>query len=138
MGVGNDLNGDDGAGLLVCDKMEKMEGVKTAITFTAPENFVDDAIAFKPDRVVLIDAADWGGFAGEVCELSMDTIQKAHFSTHRAPLKIIRDRLAKKKILFSVVGIQAKTIGLGEQMSKEVRKACLLLAENILAFRSVR
>ncbi len=134
--VGNDLNGDDGAGLIVHEGIEGIPKMKSVFAYTAPENFTDDIIDYAPERAVLVDAADFGAEHGTVANISLDSIQQSHFSTHRAPFKILADALAKDGIPFSIVGIQVRDTGLGMPMTDKVLKACEGLVKDIKRARA--
>ena len=58
--VGNELNGDDAAGAMASRLIGKPDGMQVIFAHTAPENFLDEIMEYKPDRVVLVDAADFG------------------------------------------------------------------------------
>jgi len=122
--VGNSLRSDDGAGPYIFSKLEADGPLKVINAGFAPENIIDEVIEIKPDRIVIIDAADFGGFPGEIRMVSAEDIPEISLSTHMVSLKVIAKILSedtKAEILF--LGIQPKSVSLGEGLSKEVKSS---------------
>jgi len=128
--VGSELSGDDALGRKLAGLLAGLKDPDLQIlyTSTAPENFLDELIMFKPKRVVVVDAGDFGGRPGEIRQLDPADLQSAHISTHRAPMKMFTARLAGENIPTTYIAVQAKQTGLGEPMSAEVREAAVKLA----------
>ena len=123
--VGNELNGDDGFGARLFDKLKNVESPRLQVIYaaTAPENFIDVVLEFKPELVVVFDAADFHGTPGEVRQLSLDDIESTSFSTHRSPMKLFSRFFSKRGIPVKFIGVQVRKTGLGEKMTREVEKA---------------
>ncbi len=121
LGIGNEMNGDDAVGIYVARKI-KCKGWKSIDCATVPENFVGEIYRYKPDKVVIVDAADMNLKAGEVRRISKDKIGKATFSTHSVPLSLFISHLQKlMNTEVFLIGIQPKSM-YGE-MSEEVKRA---------------
>jgi len=131
--IGNELNGDDGAGRLVYVRLKRLRSAQVIYAHTAPENFLDEIIAFRPHSVVVIDAADYGGTPGEIRLLPVKAVQSAHFSTHRAPLKLFISQLGEHGLTVNIVGIQVMNTCLGEPLSGPVKKSVDNLVKKILS-----
>ncbi|MHC1579459.1 MAG: hydrogenase 3 maturation endopeptidase HyCI [Candidatus Alkanophagales archaeon] len=123
-GVGNELRGDDAAGRLVAERLEGFEcgiAVRSFAVGVAPENFTGVLRGLKPSHVVIVDAADFGGRAGDVRVIGEDEIMEGAPSTHTVSLgvlaKYIRMRYGCEVV---VIGIQPKTLS-GTGVSPEVR-----------------
>jgi hydrogenase 3 maturation protease len=104
LGIGNTLRSDDGAGSVLASRIK--DGVSFLVWDAGlnPENYLNRIIKEKPDSLVIIDAADFGGKAGEFRISEADQIQTSNlFSTH-----------------IIVLIIQPKTIALGDTLSPEV------------------
>jgi len=131
--VGNELNGDDGFGKRLYDRIEDLGSPRLQVIYasTAPENFIDEILEFSPDLVAVFDAADFGGKPGEVRELSLGDLESTSFSTHRAPMKLFSKFFESKKIPVKFIGVQARETGLGERMSGEVENAVFEVAARI-------
>lgn len=132
--VGNSLRSDDGIGIYIAKHIEKCK--KNIIILNAdskPENIIDKAVQIKPQKVVIIDAADFGGRAGEIRLIKKTDIQSASLSTHSFSLSIIAGIIEEDTgadVFF--LGIQPRSVRLGEGLSKSVRKA----AEKIISCMS--
>jgi len=127
-GVGNRMRGDDGIGPKVIEELEKTHSNEKDILLldaqANPENFVRDIENFKPDKLIIIDAVEMDGFAGEVRQIDYHTIKKEAMSTHKLPLTLFIDFMQRKmkfKLLF--FGVQPKTIGFNKRMTGPVKRS---------------
>lgn len=64
--VGNTLRRDDGVGPYISKKLVEGSSLKIIACETRPENFLEEVVRLKPGQIFVIDAADFGGLAGEV------------------------------------------------------------------------
>ncbi len=133
--VGNELSGDDGLGAAVARGLAGLPGAQVIYAHTAPENFIDEVIAYRPERVVIVDAADFGGRPGEIRLIDSKAVQAAHFSTHRAPMRLLLGRLEAAGIGVALVGVQAAGMGLGEPMCSEVEYAARAIIGGVKSYR---
>ncbi len=123
--VGNSLRSDDGVGIYIAEQVKKCK--KYIIILNAdskPENIIDRVVQVKPHKVIIIDAADFGGRAGEIRLIKKTDIQNISLSTHSFSLNIIARIIEEDtgaKVFF--LGIQPRSVRLGEGLSKSVRKA---------------
>lgn len=65
--IGNRFRSDDGVGPFIARQIKKSK--KNVIVINAedkPENIIDRAIQLKPCKVIIIDAANFGGMPGEI------------------------------------------------------------------------
>ena len=115
VGVGSDLRGDDAAGLRAASRLAAWAartGTTRLAAFAggaAPENFTGEIARFKPDCVVLVDAAHLGpGRApGEIDLIAPEQVGGLAFSTHMLPVPIFLDYLrATTGCRTLVIGIQ--------------------------------
>ena len=107
MGIGNELNGDDAAGVLTTRLVRSLiEGkqypkgrdVRADGSFffgshsviieagLAPENFTGVLRRFRPDFILLLDAAQFGNEPGHVAVIDVDQAGGFGASTHLQPL----------------------------------------------------
>lgn len=123
--VGNSLRSDDGVGTYIFDQIKKCkENIIILNADNKPENIIDQVVQIKPQRVIIIDAADFGGRAGEIRLIRKNDIQNTSLSTHSFSLNIIARIIEEDtgaEVLF--FGIQPRSVRLGEGLSKSVRKA---------------
>lgn len=126
--VGNTLRSDDGVGPYIASRLKVHERVAVIDAGTRPENVIDEASSLKPDMIIIIDAADFGGVPGEMRLIPEELIPETTVSTHSIPLCVITQLLRNDthaSVFF--IGIQAKTMALGESLSPEVKKAADML-----------
>jgi hydrogenase 3 maturation protease len=113
VGVGSDLRGDDAAGLRVAARLAAW-AVRTGSTRlaafvggAAPENFTGEISRFKPDCLVLVDAAHLGRRPGELALIAPEQVGGLAFSTHMLPVPFfLRYLEATTGCRSVVIGIQ--------------------------------
>ncbi|KXB01034.1 hypothetical protein AKJ44_03010 [candidate division MSBL1 archaeon SCGC-AAA261F17] len=126
VGVGNDLRGDDAAGVKVVRNLkEELNSHKLLIIDAgpAPENFISKIRDFNPTHVILIDAVDFGEEPGKIAHVNPEDIVGQATSTHRLPLSILmnylRERTGAEVIL---IGIQSAQVKMGSEMTAQVEE----------------
>lgn len=130
VGIGNTLKGDDGAGCIVCERLRDSLGGLVIDAGTVPENYIGPIIDKRPDVLVVVDAIDFGGSAGEVRIFAPRELSSAAFSTHTLSPRLFVDVICKSiptEVWF--VGIQAGQTRLGEGLSSQVEEAAVVVAE---------
>lgn len=128
LGIGSELRGDDIAGMLIAQKLEKTfkksESVKVFFGGTAPENLTGELRKFEPSHIIMIDSADTSEAPGTISFIDPEIVGGVSFSTHMMPIKIMVDFLAQDlKCKSLIVGIQPRSIHFGVKPSKEVLKS---------------
>jgi len=136
LGVGNELQADDAAGLLVIRALTARLGSSPVVLLleggVAPENFTGKIRKFAPKRVIIVDAADMDAEAGVVDWVGLDQIDGFSASSHIMPLSVLAKFLSEDMgCLVNVIGIQAQTLEMGEAVSLPVQKAAHQLAEGL-------
>ncbi|MCX8170900.1 MAG: hydrogenase maturation peptidase HycI [Candidatus Bathyarchaeota archaeon] len=126
LGVGNVLRGDDALGPeFISRLMGKLpKKVKLIDGGVMPENFIGHIRRFKPSHVLLIDAADFGGKPGEIRLIPPEQISSVALSTHSIPLHILAELIGRyvgAKVM--LLGVEPKSLNLGEDVSPEVKKS---------------
>jgi len=142
LGIGHEWRGDDAAGLLFARDLEKriaspgtsaskdgkawlvMEGAE------APENQTGRIRAFRPDLIVLVDAARGGRTPGKVYLIDKDLIAEEDLSSHRIPLSFLV-RFLEDSIgaLVMFIGIEPESMAWQAPLSPAVRKTVAELVE---------
>jgi hydrogenase 3 maturation protease len=127
IGVGNEMKGDDGIGIRIANQLQQdglPEGV-LIIPAEVPENYIQPIIKHKPELLILVDASDFQGKAGDIRAIKDDEVSKVFTSTHSIPLVLFLEAIRKDvpdmKTVF--LGIQPKSTHFGEPVSQEVREA---------------
>ena len=129
--LGSTLRADDGVGPYVCAHVKfGRPDLRLLDAGTTPESIAQTAIDWKPEKVILIDAAHFGGAAGEVRVIPLEGInQHTVISTHSFPLSvtfsIVREDTGAELV---VVGVQAKSLDYKEGLSPEVEKTASEIA----------
>ena len=134
--VGNPLRSDDGVGPYIAAHAKRPKnGIIILDAGERPEDIVGKAIEIRPERVVIIDAADFAGEPGEVRAIPEEFMQENPISTHRFPLRVI-SRLVTEDTGARVdfICIQPESVGFGEGLSDTVRSS----AEEIVMMLSAR
>ena len=86
VGIGNELNGDDAAGVLILRILKRRLPVDKRIQLLegsiAPENYASTISRFSPDWLWLVDAADFRENPGSLKLIDLDRIEIGVPSTH--------------------------------------------------------
>lgn len=128
MGVGNDLRGDDSAGLaavreiiargLTSDHFLALEGGP------APENVTATLRKFQPEVVIFLDAAHMDEPPGSIRWIELNTIDGMSASSHSLPLSILAEFVELDLgCTVQALGIQPAQNEVGEALSEPVRRA---------------
>ena len=122
--VGSRSRGDDIFGPLVAKRIAGKVAAEVIDAENVPENYLGKIAKLKPDVVLLIDAAHFGGEPGQVRLLEPQNLQESSFSTHSASLKLIEDYFqaeCQSKVL--MLAVQPKHVRFGVPPSPEVTAA---------------
>jgi hydrogenase 3 maturation protease len=141
LGVGNDMNGDDGAGVSVvrqlAARMPATPGVLLIDGGTAPENFTGPLRRFRPDLVVEIDAADHGEAPGTAAWIDWRDADGMSASTHTLPPSVLATFLSNDLgCRVTLLGIQPATLETGQCLSPAVAAAVSKLVERLCTWLS--
>jgi hydrogenase 3 maturation protease len=137
VGVGQELNGDDAAGVLVAQALLRQQRAGSSdaprpVPFTllvveaahAPENCTGAIRRFAPDIVILVDAAEMGDPPGTVRWLDWRDTSGLGASTHTLSLYLMAKYLAADLACdIGLIGIQPQDTSLGAAVSSVVRRA---------------
>jgi len=125
LGIGNTLRSDDGVGSILAARIEGKVPWIVYDVGESPENYLGKIIKDKPDNIIIIDAVDFCGEAGEFRVLEAADIKTANlFSTHNASLSLTINYLQNNlKVDIIILIIQPKDISFGDKLSPEVEQA---------------
>lgn len=124
VGVGNEMRADDGIGIFLAGNLEKELGNPEGIMIIktqVPENFIKPILDFRPEKIIILDSADFKGKPGEFRVIKEHEIMEFLISTHNMPLTVFLKALEKLEAEKTLIGIQPKNLDFGEGLSKEVR-----------------
>ena len=121
IGTGNTLRGDDGAGPAL---IELLQGEVRAGLLDAgeiPESYLGRILGANAETIVLIDAADFGGAAGDIAVLETEDLAGCSLSTHGLPLDLFFRYLKENsRADMFALGIQPAQIDFGASMTPEI------------------
>jgi hydrogenase 3 maturation protease len=95
VGIGNEFNGDDAAGVLVarqlaeCNHKFQAGQVLVIDAGQVPENIVGSLRRFEPGVVLLVDAAQMGQSPGTVALVPLESVTGMSASSHSLPLSML-------------------------------------------------
>lgn len=121
--VGNVMRSDDGFGLAVCDEL-RARGIEVIASGPDISEILDRLQGL--DRLVLVDAVDFGGEPGSLIVRSMEELDTMEIrtSTHSLSpiqfLRLVRELTGYPREVL-IVGVQPKKLEIGEGLSEEVR-----------------
>ncbi len=124
--VGNSLMGDDGAGPLLCERMEAapVPGWTVVDGGSMPENVTYAVKAMKPRRLLIVDVATLGLAPGEMRFVDKERIRAMGIaSTHNLPLSFLMDELEQEIEQVVFLGIQPQEVGFCLPVTDAVREA---------------
>ena len=139
LGIGNTLNGDDGIGIYVTEKLNKSlkeieEGSEPAkSTGTSrqlvainggitPEDYTSTIRQHSPDKLILVDAADMGLSPGSYRIIPLEKIGVMHFSTHDMPLALFISYVGDFCREVVLIGIQPEKMDFSAPLSSIVQR----------------
>jgi hydrogenase 3 maturation protease len=134
MGVGNELNGDDAAGMAVVRAAKRSLGtVDTVLWIEAgptPESFSGPVCRYKPDLLLVIDAARLELRPGQIAWIQLEEIDGVSAFTHGLPLSLLAGYImAETGCQFGMLGIQVEQTELGRPISVPVIRAVKRVTE---------
>ncbi len=135
VGLGDRMKSDDGAGCLAAEILQReirRRDVKIINAENAVENYLGVIEKFKPETVVVIDAADFGGKPGAMRVMEPEQLRETTTSTHSFSLPLLIQHIRSETgAECTVIGIQPRTTAFSEGLSREVEKAVSLLAKSL-------
>ena len=133
--IGSELHGDDAAGVAIGRQLTGDIPWPILEAGLAPESFVVKIADLRPDVVILIDAVDFGGRAGEVVLVDVDRIVDVAAGTHGPSLMPFVEALRlMHPCRMVVLGIQPLETRVGDALRPPVRKA---VARAVAALRAL-
>ena len=123
LGVGNRLRGDDAIGPLLVERLQGKVDVPLIDAGDVPENYLGPIEASKADLVLIIDATEMGGNAGDASLFDIEQVQGLSASTHTANLGLLFKAIPpENRPQVIVLGVQPENTALGQGLSARVRR----------------
>ena len=124
--VGNGMMGDDGAGSLLVQKMQRLplDNWEVLHGGSAPENVLFRAREMAPDYVLVVDAADMDLAPGTVRMIPDEKLNDPFLlTTHALPLTFLIEALREFVPKVELLGIQPEVVAFGYPISESVKQA---------------
>ena len=135
LGIGNRYWRDDGAGSVLAESLESCLEFDAIDAGFVPENFLEVIAAKRPDRVLFVDATDFGGKPGQVRLLYAHKVAQSGLSTHAGSLKMLAEYLqARTRAQVALLAIQPADTTAGESLSPEVSRTVKALRDKLPEF----
>jgi hydrogenase 3 maturation protease len=133
LGIGHELRGDDAAGLRLARALQPLVAGNARVLVieagSAPESICGRLRRYRPDLVLLVDAAEMRAEAGTVRWLSWRDATGLSASTHTLPIHILASYLIiELGCSVALLGIQPCDICIGSSLTPPVRKAAVTTA----------
>lgn len=115
VGIGNEFNGDDAAGVLVARQLAECKDnfqpgqVLVIDAGQVPENIVGSLRRFEPGVVLLVDAAQMGQLPGTIAWVPWEGVTGMSASSHSLPLSMLAGYLQSEfDCAVHLLGIQPR------------------------------
>ena len=132
VGIGNRAWRDDGAGSVLAEALKPCSEFEAIDAGFVPENFLEVIARRKPDRILFIDATDFGGAPGQVRLLYPDKVAPSGLSTHAGSLKMLATYLhARTQAQVALLAIQPADTAAGDSLSPEVSSTVKVLQKKL-------
>jgi len=133
IGIGNELQGDDAAGVMVARRYQKInlpQNILVVEVGLSPEAFTGPLRRFKPIQVLLIDVADFSSKPGTITFAEMGDITGWTGNSHIMPPTVLAEFLIQDLgCQVSMLAIQPMQIEFGTPISLPVRRAISRLTQ---------
>jgi hydrogenase maturation protease len=122
VGVGQELQGDDGAGVVVVRRLAELiepnESLRLIEAGHAPENILGNIVRFRPSLLLFIDATQTHAPSGTIHWLSAEEAESVGGSTHTLSLAMLGSYLhLETGAEVYVIGIEPMRIDFGTELS---------------------
>lgn len=122
VGVGQELQGDDGAGVVVVKRLAELiepnESLRLIEAGHAPENVLGNIVRFRPSLLLFVDATQTNAPPGTIHWMSAGEADSVGGSTHTLSLAILGDYLHRETgAEVYVIGIEPMRIDFGAELS---------------------
>jgi len=124
LGVGNEIKGDDGVGSLLAEKLAREFPQNVFNCGTAPENYVFRCAKLPARNVLIVDAVEFGGKAGEVRLFKPSELAKIPIPmTHGPALELVINILVFEGKQVYILGVQPEKTGFEQSLTNSVQRA---------------
>jgi len=137
LGIGHELCGDDAVGVRLAGMLRPLTAGNERLLIIeagpAPENFTGSLRRFRPDLVLLVDAAQMDTGPGTIAWLDLQSTGGISASSHTLPLHILVSYLeAELACQVALIGIQPQQTFADEPLTPPVQAAAQAVVEALL------
>lgn len=141
LGIGNELNGDDAAGVWLVRRLKSLLPNTPKLLLLdcgqVPENAISALRQLQPSLVLMLDAADFGGFPGEVRWIDPQDTSGFSASSHSLPFSVLSRYLVNEfNCEVVLVGIQPVSLEFDAGLSSQVKNGCATLQKELVSLLS--
>ncbi|HSM23768.1 MAG TPA: hydrogenase maturation protease, partial [Anaerolineaceae bacterium] len=127
LGIGNEINGDDAAGVLIVQTLKKAISNSDQVILIdasiAPENFTGEIRDFCPDWIWIFDAAGLDRHPGTLQLIDLDSVASQGANTHRiAPTMFLSYLQLELNFQTFFFGIQPNSVDPFSEVSLPVKR----------------
>ncbi len=124
LGFGNRIWRDDGAGSIVAEALQATQELDAIDGGFVPENHLEVVVRKRPDSILLIDAADFGGHPGEIRLLDHEALISSGISTHAGSPQLLAQYLENRcHARVALLAIQPADSSAGSSLSPAVSRS---------------
>jgi hydrogenase 3 maturation protease len=134
--VGNDMRGDDAAGVLVYEELSQLDLPEDKIVLfnggVLPENYTKPIRESGVSHLLMIDAAEFGGKTGDFRFFRPEEIKGSSYSTHTLPLSIFLRFIGTiTETKLGIIGIQPGKTELVEPPDERIVSSAKIMAAEL-------
>ena len=132
MGIGSVLKTDDGVGVFITKRLQKMGVDNVIVAGATPEHWLGFLTKKKFEKLLIVDSVLFGGKIGEIRLLDLQEISERFGLTHSSSLHLFYDFISGEgniKVL-KVLAIMPESLEVGESLSSTVKRS----AEKVILF----
>lgn len=124
IGIGNELRGDDGAGIAIIEKLLQIGYPNALAVYDTPENYLQKIASMDGESRLWIDIINWDSDPGDYRIFLPQEIHHFAISTHNYSPTVLLEYLKPLRPLPDYfLGIQPLNLSLGSQISAAVQDA---------------
>ncbi len=143
LGIGNDLSGDDAVGVWIArelaSRVDPQGDCLVLAAGTAPENFTGPLRRFRPDLVLLVDAAHLAAEPGTIAWLDWQQTDGLSGSTHTLPPSVLAQFLVEElRCRLALLVVQPASLEFDSPLTPRVQRAAETIVDELAAALQAR
>jgi hydrogenase 3 maturation protease len=137
MGIGSVLKTDDGVGVFITKRLQKMGVDNVIVAEATPEHWLGFLTNKKFEKLLIVDSVLFGGEVGEIKILDLQEISERFGLTHSSSLHLFYDFISGEGNIkeLKVLAIMPESLEVGEILSPTVKRSA---DEIILFFKNLQ